>query len=143
MEVIMLNAIKSWIDLSLEMNPLWETISAMSKAIVPLVGKTCYVGITVLIPLRFLPNVYVTGFTIGFIFNEQVKMVVEKVNVVFNSHRTLLERVVMGSVLGFFALFTLPASFVVITLYYSAQWGASLYENSEKKLNLQKKAHSF
>ena len=75
-------------------------------------------------------NLFALGFVVGFIFDKQVRTIVEKVTVVYNAHRTLLERVLFFGGGGFLAILTMPTSMVAATLYYSSQWGALLYQSS-------------
>ncbi|WP_068468122.1 hypothetical protein [Candidatus Protochlamydia phocaeensis] len=82
-------------------------------------------------PLFYLHhNLFALGFVIGFVFDRQVREVVEKVNVVYNAHRSLLEKILFFGGGSLLAVLTMPTSIVIATLYYSAQWGALLYQNS-------------
>lgn len=80
------------------------------------------------------PNLFVLGFGIGFVFDKQIRHVVNKVNIIFEAHRTLFERLLLFVGGGVFALYTMPASLMTATLYYSAKWGALFYKTSEARL---------
>ncbi len=101
------------------------------NALVNQVALTIILQVVISIPLFYLHhNLFALGFVIGFIFDKQVSAVVDKVNVVYNAHRTLLERALFYGGGGFLAILTMPTSMVIATLYYSAQWGALLYQES-------------
>lgn len=129
----MIDSARSFLSLTFGLNPLWETVSSISKDIIPRALKVCYLAITI-IPVFYFSNVYIIGFTAGFIFDEEVKKVVDKVNVVLNSRRTFAELFCLAAASVLLALYTKPMSYCIITLYYSAQWGAYLYKNSYERL---------
>ncbi len=54
----------------------------------------------------------------------------EKVNIVYAAHRTRLEGLLLFGGGGILAVLTMPTSTIIATLYYSAQWGAQLYQSS-------------
>lgn len=88
------------------------------------------IQITISIPLFYLHhNLFALGFVIGFIFDKQIREIVNKVDIVYKAHQTLLERVLFFGGGGFLAILSMPTSIVIATLYYSAQWGASLYQS--------------
>jgi hypothetical protein len=110
-----------------------EGIPALLKltALINQVALGIILQVVISIPLFYLyNNLFALGFAIGFVFDKQVSAVVEKVNVVYNAHRTLLERTLVFGGGGFLALLTMQTSMVIATLYYSAQWGALFYQNS-------------
>lgn len=114
-----------------------EAVSAVVSTFLNAIDATINriaVQIIITAPLFYLHhNLFTLGFVIGFVFDRQVREVVEKVNVVYNAQRSLVERVLFiggGSVL---ALLTMPTSLVIATLYYSAQWGALLYKSSRER----------
>jgi hypothetical protein len=114
-----------------------EGIPALLSALDALVyhvARIILVQVLISIPLFYLHhNLFALGFVVGFIFEKQVREVVEKVNIVYIAHRTLLERVLLFGGGGFLVILTMPTSMVIATLYYSAQWGALLYQNSLKR----------
>ncbi len=119
------------------LDTITEAVSAVISTIVNAVDATINriaVQIIMTTPLFYLHhNLFTLGFVIGFVFDRQVREVVEKVNVVYNAQRSFIERVLFiggGSVL---ALLTMPTSIVIATLYYSAQWGALLYTRSREQ----------
>ncbi|CUI16898.1 conserved putative membrane protein [Candidatus Protochlamydia naegleriophila] len=81
----------------------------------------------------FNRNLFSLGFVIGFIFDRQVREIVEKVNIVYNAQRSFVENALFfgGGVL--LAFFTIPNSIAIATLYHSAQWGAFLYTSSREQ----------
>ena len=80
-------------------------------------------------PLFYLHhNLFVLGFVVGFVFDKQIREVVEKVNLVYETfQRSLLEKILFFGGGGFLALLTMPTSMTIATLYYSAQLGTILY----------------
>lgn len=76
------------------------------------------------------PNLFTLGFVIGLIFDKKVLALVKKVNIIYDSHKTFLEKTLFFGGGGFLALLTLPTSIVIATLYYSAHWGALFYQKS-------------
>lgn len=80
-------------------------------------------------------NLFALGFVVGFIFDKEVRAIVEKVNVVYNTQRSLFEKTLLFGGGGFLAILTMPTSMIFATLYYSAQWGALLYQNSFARYN--------
>ncbi|CUI17136.1 conserved putative membrane protein [Candidatus Protochlamydia naegleriophila] len=119
------------------LDTITEAVSAVISTIVNAVDATINriaVQIIMTTPLFYLHhNLFTLGFVIGFVFDRQVREVVEKVNVVYNAQRSFIERVLFiggGSVL---ALLTMPTSIVIATLYYSAKWGALLYTRSRQQ----------
>lgn len=110
------------------------------NAVINRVALSIIVQVVISIPLFYLHhNLFALGFIVGFVFDKQVRMVVDKVNTVYNAQRTLLERVLFFGGGGFLAILTMPTSMVMATLYYSSQWGALLYQNS---LNRYAQTHS-
>ncbi len=114
-----------------------EAVSAVVSTFLNAVDATINrvaVQIIITAPLFYLHhNLFSLGFVIGFIFDRQVREIVEKVNVVYNAQRSFVENVLFvggGIVL---ASFTMPTSIVIATLYYSAQWGALLYTSSREQ----------
>ncbi len=94
------------------------------------IAKDILIQIAISVPLFYLHhNLFALGFVIGFIFDKQISEIVEKVNIVYKAHQTLLERVLFFGGGGFLAILTMPTSIVIATLYYSAQWGALLYQS--------------
>jgi hypothetical protein len=101
------------------------------NALVNRVALSIIIQVVISIPLFYLHhNLFALGFVVGFVFDKQVRMLVDKVNTVYNAQRTLLERVLFFGGGGFLAILTMPTSMVIATLYYSSQWGAVLYQNS-------------
>lgn len=89
------------------------------------------VQVAITIPLFYLHhNLFALGFIIGFVFDKEVKIVVEKVNIVYNTQRSMLENALLFGGGGLIACLAMPTSMIIATLYYSAQWGALLYQNS-------------
>ena len=76
-------------------------------------------------------NLFALGFVVGFIFDKEVRILVEKVNTVFMAKRTWVERVIFFGGGGYLVLWTMPTSLITSTLYLSAQWGAELYRTSK------------
>ena len=111
-----------------------DGIPALLKSLHQLVHQiaiTVILQVLISIPLFYLHhNLFALGFVIGFVFDKQVREVVEKVNIVYGAQRPLLERVVLFGAGSFLVVLTMPTSMVIATLYYSAQWGALLYQNS-------------
>lgn len=111
-----------------------EGFSALLNSINALVNRIALgvIGqIALSIPLLYLHhNLFALGFAIGFIRDKDVKDIIEKVNVVYSTQRSTLERILLFGGGGLLALLTMPTSMIFATLYYSAQWGASLYQNS-------------
>ncbi len=86
--------------------------------------------VVISIPLFYLHhNLFALGFVCGFIFDQQVRDIVDKVNIVYSAHRTLLERVLFFGGGGLLAILTMPTSMVIATTYYSSQWGERLYRS--------------
>lgn len=89
------------------------------------------VQIAITAPLFYLHyNLFALGFTLGFVLNDQAKSIVDKVNVVYNAQRSTFEKVLLVAIGTPLILITMPTSIVIATLYYSAQWGSILYEDS-------------
>lgn len=91
------------------------------------------IQILIAAPLFYLHhNIFALGFVIGFIFDQQVQKVVEKVNVVYDAQfrKPLLPRAVFFGAGIFFTLLMMPTSIITATLYHGAQWGANLYLSS-------------
>lgn len=86
-------------------------------------------------------NLFALGFVVGFVCDDKVKEVVDKVNAAYSAKRSLLEQFVFFGGGSFLALYTMPTSLVIATLYYSAQWGASLCRY-HKKANATPVPHS-
>lgn len=111
-----------------------EGVSGLLSSLNALVNRVALgilIQIVISIPLFYLHhNLFALGFVIGFIFDRQVNTVVEKVDEVYSAHRTLLEKSLFFGGGGFLAILTMPTSMVIATLYYSAQWGALLYQSS-------------
>lgn len=78
----------------------------------------------------FHHNLFALGFVIGFVFDKQIREVVEKVDVVYHAKRSLLENLLLFGGGGFLALLTMQTSLPIAALYYSAKWGALLYKHS-------------
>ena len=129
----MIEAIRSYSNHSL-FGIVAEGIPALLSALNVLVNHiahTILIQVAISFGLFYLHhNLFALGFVIGFIFEKQVREVVEKVNVVYAAHRTLLERVLFFGGGGFLVILTMPTSMVIATLYYSSQWGALLYQSS-------------
>lgn len=129
----MIEAIRSYSSHTLY-GMIAEGIPALLKSLNMLVNRVALsilIQVVISIPLFYYHhNLFALGFVIGFVFDKQVRAVVEKVNVVYNAHQTLLERVLFFGGGGFLAILTMPTSMVIATLYYSAQWGALLYQQS-------------
>lgn len=101
------------------------------NALIYRVALNTIIQVAISIPLFYLHhNLFALGFVVGFIFDRQVRKLVDKVNTVYNAQRTLLERVLFFGGGGFLAILTMPTSMVIATLYYSSQWGNLLYQNS-------------
>lgn len=111
-----------------------EGVPAFIDSLTSLVNRVAsniIVQIVITAPLLYLhPNLFALGFVVGFVFDKQVRLIVEKVNVVYAAKRPLFERVLLFGGGSFLALLTMPTSMIAATLYYSSQWGASLYQNS-------------
>lgn len=111
-----------------------EGIPTLINTVISLINRialSILVQVMISIPLFYLHhNLFALGFVAGFIFDKQVREVVEKVNVVYNAHRTLLERVLFFGGGGFLAILTMPTSMIIATFYYSSQWGALLSQRS-------------
>ena len=75
-------------------------------------------------------NLFALGFVIGFVFDKQIREVVEKVDIVYHAQRSLLENLAFFVGGGFLALLTMQTSMPIATFYYSAKWGALLYKHS-------------
>jgi hypothetical protein len=73
--------------------------------------------------LRLQNNLFGLGFAIGFIFNEKVREVVERINVIYSVCRPAAEERILVFCGGFFALYFMSNSISIATLYYSARWG--------------------
>ncbi|MCE2983239.1 MAG: hypothetical protein LW832_06700 [Parachlamydia sp.] len=78
-------------------------------------------------------NLFALGFTAGFIFADTMKEIVEKVNVVYNAKRSLLENICLVGISTPLLIITMPTTIVVATLYYSARWGSFLYHDSLRR----------
>lgn len=108
-----------------------EGIPALLNSLKALTNHVALSTIAISVPLFYLHNnLFAFGFAFGFVRDEQIQEIVEKVNIVFNAHRTLLERSLLFGGGGLLAILTMPTSMIMATLYYSAQWGAVLYESS-------------
>ncbi len=82
-------------------------------------------------PLLYLHyNLFALGFTLGFVFSDHVQKIVDRVNVIYNANRPDYQKFLLVAVGTPLILLTNPISIVIATLYYSAQWGAFLYEDS-------------
>jgi hypothetical protein len=79
-------------------------------------------------------NLAAFGFFFGFVFDEKVKEVVNKVNDGFDSCKSLFEKTVLVVAGGAIALYFLPPSTIAVTLYFSADWGARVYQSSSERL---------
>lgn len=100
-------------------------------AVVHRIATSIIVQVVISIPLFYLHhNLFALGFVVGFVFDKQIREVVEKVNLVYSAKRTLLEQLAFFGGGGFLAILTMPTSMVIATLYYSAQWGALLYQSN-------------
>lgn len=112
------------------------------KAVVHKVALSTLINVVISIPLFYLQhNLFVMGFIVGFVFDKQVRQLVEKVNTVFQTQRSYLENTVIFVGGSFVALLALPTSMVVATLFYSSQWGAALYHNSFARNNKEEAKH--
>lgn len=110
-----------------------DGIPAIKSTLDALVNKVALAVITqvvITVPLFYLHhNLFALGFVVGFIFDKQVREIVQKVNVVYNAQQTLLDKVLFYGGGVFLAILTMPTSMIAATLYYSSQWGALLYQN--------------
>jgi hypothetical protein len=101
------------------------------NALVQRIALDILAQVVITVPLFYLqPNLFALGFIIGFIFDKKIREIVDKVNIVFIANRSLLEQVLLFGGGGLLAILTMPSSLIVATLYYSAQWGTLLYQNS-------------
>lgn len=82
---------------------------------------------------RYYPNVFAAGLVIGFVFDKQVASLVKKVDLVFNNHRTLLEKLALYVVGGFLALLFLPISSNVIALYQSSRLALLFWKTTNNR----------
>lgn len=83
------------------------------------------------VPLLLLHhNLWAVGFVIGFRFNDQVQEMANRVNQFFNAYQTTLQRVMLLVGGGFLCLLMMPTSLAISSLYFSAKWGAFMYETS-------------
>lgn len=111
-----------------------EGIPAIKRCLKTLVHKIA-VSIIVQIAVSaalawFQPGLFLIGFAIGFALSKQMQALAERVNLVFATKRSLLEKVFLFGGGAFVAAIAFPISFMITTLYFSAQWGALLYQNS-------------
>lgn len=107
------------------------------RAVVNRVALGIFLELFISFSLLYLHhNLFALGFIIGFVFDEQVRYVVDKVNVVFNAKRTLVQKFRFFGVGTFFALYTMPTSLIIATLYNSSQMGAWLYQSNRKSQSL-------
>lgn len=113
---------------------LSEGLPDLVYALIDLVHRIAMnimIQVLISIPLFYLHhNLFALGFVVGFVFDEQVRVVVEKVNLVYSAKRTRIEQFVFFGGGGFIAILTMPTSMIIATLYYSAQWGAYLYQSN-------------
>jgi hypothetical protein len=79
---------------------------------------------------HFHHNIAAIGFATAFVFPEKVLEVVENVNKTYRAQQTTLGRGLLIGGIGFLFYRTRPASLIIATLYYSAQWTAAFYQNS-------------
>jgi hypothetical protein len=115
-----------------------EPVESVSATILtPLIDLTNRIALDTILqiaitaPLFYLHyNLFALGFTLGFVLNEQTKGIVDKVNVVYNAQRSVIEKLLLVGIGTPLILITMPTSIVIATLYYSAQWGSILYEDS-------------
>jgi hypothetical protein len=111
-----------------------EGLPALAKsirdAIINHIALSILVQVAISLPLfYFHHNLFSLGFVLGFAGDKLVQEMVHKVNVVYNAPRTLLESCLLFAGGGFLASLTMPTSMIFATLYYSAQWGAMLYQS--------------
>lgn len=78
-------------------------------------------------------NVFILGVFIGFVFDEQVREVVKKVDIVYKAQKTFLDRALFFGVGGFLTLYHMPHALIATTLYHSSQWGALFFQNSKNR----------
>jgi hypothetical protein len=119
-----------------ELNPMWESFATVSATLQPVVYKVAPLALNVFAQLalfHFLPNLCVYGFTLGFIFSDQINYIAGKVETVFKSCRGPLDKLSLVA-LGILAVYAMPAALVVTTAYYSSSWGAYLYQNCHERL---------
>lgn len=109
------------------------------KSVVNRIATSILINLVISVTLfYFHHNLFSLGFVVGFIFDKKVRQVVEKVNIVYNAHKTTyLESFYLLGGGGFLALLTMPTSMIFATLYYSSQWGAMLYRTSKHRLDEQ------
>ncbi|MBA3722860.1 MAG: hypothetical protein H0W88_10740 [Parachlamydiaceae bacterium] len=123
-------------DNKIESNLSWKTIATKFQTLQTILINASITSIKILAFYTMVykqPNPAVFGFAIGFIFTDKVMEVSRKVDRVFDSCKTSWEKISVIGVCGFNAFLTLPASFILATIYISATLGAHLDHSSKER----------
>lgn len=78
-------------------------------------------------------NLFVIGFVVGFVLEKDVKNISERINNVFATRKTKMEKIELYGVCSLVAIFALPTTVVLTTLYQSAQWGAKISREAQER----------
>ncbi|MBA3722859.1 MAG: hypothetical protein H0W88_10735 [Parachlamydiaceae bacterium] len=125
------------VDNIIESNPIWGTVSSIYKTVQPFVLRVSVFCLKVIAQstlVYLMPGISFYSFVVGFILSDKVREISKKVDTVFDSCKTPLEKYGLALAIGFYSLYTLPFPLVVATMYYSAKWGAYLYHASDERL---------
>ncbi|KIC72345.1 hypothetical protein [Candidatus Protochlamydia amoebophila] len=90
-------------------------------------------SISVACLLYLHPNLFLMGGTIGIVLERHVREIVEKVNIIYSAQKSFIEQIAFWSIGTFVAVYTLPTSIVIATLYYSAKCGTYLYHRCKQR----------
>jgi hypothetical protein len=122
----------------------YQTINAATETVTFVINLIHNIAIGTLIqffcslPLfHFHHNIAAIGLASAFIFPDKVLEVVERVNTIYRSQKTILERALLVGGVSFLFYRTRPASLIIATLYYSAQWTARFYQDSFERYKKQ------
>lgn len=77
-------------------------------------------------------NLCAIGFAVGFCLANQVKVITQEVNNVYNSMINIKQKLAFIVSGGTLCFLTMPISLITATLYYSAGWGADLNERGRE-----------
>lgn len=111
-------------------------IATNCKSLVERVGLTALGALSIFMQ-SFLFHVYhnlaVFGFTVGFVFNEQIRRIVADVNMVYQSFKTVPEQIAFYCLGTIIATYFLGPTVILATFYNSARLGSLFYFNCRER----------
>lgn len=114
-----------------------QSAAAFKNRLIQIVNSVAlqiFVELLISLPLLYLqPNLFALGFAIGLFFDKNIRVLVQKVDIVFQAHQTLLARALLFVGGGILAIYTNPTSLIFATLYYSAKLGVIFYKGCEAR----------